>query len=119
MAAGVLVAAIAALLQLFLAATRANVDARDITYATVLAAQKMEELRAAAASDGGEAVEYLNARGDPLFTGPDGAAYERHWLVEPLLADPDNVVVMTVRVWPRGLAHRAVRLITLRARRAE
>jgi Tfp pilus assembly protein PilV len=118
-AAGVLVAGITAVLQLWLVAAHANVEARDATYATVLAAQKMEELRAAPFPDPGGTTEYLDARGDRLSAGPDGAAFERRWTVEPLLADPDAARVVIVRVWRRGAAHRAVQLAMVRMRRGE
>ena len=62
-ATGVLVTGIVALLQLFVVATRANVEARAATYATVLALQKMEELRASPFPAPGDATEYLNGRG--------------------------------------------------------
>jgi len=116
-ATGVLVTGIAAVLQLFVVATRANVDAREITYATVLALQKMEALRAARFPDPGDATEYLNARGVRVTTGRAGGLYERRWTVEPLPAQPADTVVINVRVWRRGLADRAVQLTTLRTRR--
>lgn len=116
-ATGVLVTGITALLQLFIVATRANVEARAVTYATVLALQKVEELRAASFPDPGDATEYLNARGVRLATGARGALYERRWMVEPLPAQPADTVVITVRVWRRGLADRAVELTTVRTRR--
>lgn len=116
-ATGVLVTGITALLQLFIVATRANVEARAVTYATVLALQKVEELRAAPFPDPGDATEYLNARGVRLATGAGGALFERHWMVEPLPAQPADTVVITVRVWRRGLADRAVELTTMRTRR--
>ena len=48
-AAGLLVGSLAALAFVFVFATRANANAQHATYATVLAMQKMEELRAAGA----------------------------------------------------------------------
>ncbi len=117
-ASGILVAGIAAILQLFVIATHATVDARDATYAAVLAAQKIEELRAAPFPAPGDATEYLNARGVRL---PDAARalYERRWTVAPLASQPAETVTVTVRVWRRGAAHRAVRLTTVRTRRGE
>jgi Tfp pilus assembly protein PilV len=117
-ATGVLVSGIAAVLQLFFIATQATLEARDVTYAAVLAAQKIEELRAGALPEPGDAIEYLAANGVRL---PDraGGLYERRWRVTPLPMQPADTVVLTVRVWRDGLAHRAVRLTTVRTRRSE
>lgn len=116
-ATGVLVTGVAAVLHLFIIATRATVDARDATYATVLALQKIEELRAAPFPEPGNATDYVSARGALLPDGPRGALYERRWTVEPLPAQPADTVIITVLVSRRGLAHRAVRLTTVRTRR--
>ena len=115
-ATGVLVAGIAAVLQLFFIATQATLDARDATYAAVLAAQKIEELRASPFPAPGDAVEYLNQRGAQV-TDRAEALYERHWTVTPLPLQPADTVVLTVRVWRRGVAGRGVRLMTARTRR--
>jgi len=117
-ATGILIAGIAAVLPLFVVATRANVEARDVTYATVLAAQKMEELRAAPFPAPGGALEYLDGGGAGL-SGPAGAVYARRWDVAPLPAQPADTVVISVRVWRRGLADRGVGLTTIRTRRGE
>jgi Tfp pilus assembly protein PilV len=119
-ASGLLAAAVAGLAQLFVVAARANADARDTTYATVLAAQKIEELRAAAFPDtmGAESIDYLDAHG---AMGAPGALsmYERRWTIEPLPAYPLDAVVITVVVSARAApSHRAVRLTTIRARKA-
>lgn len=116
-ATGVLVTGVAAVLQLFIIATRATVDARDATYATVLALQKIEELRAAPFPEPGEATEHLNARGAVVVDGTGGALYDRRWTVAPLPAQPADTVVITVLVSRRGVADRAVRLMTIRTRR--
>jgi Tfp pilus assembly protein PilV len=117
-ATGVLVAGIASVVQLFLIATQATVDARDATYAAVLAAQKIEELRAAPFPGPGYATEYLNGRGAQVLDRGD-SLYERRWTVAPLPAQPADTVVLTVRVWRRARASRAVRLTTVRTRRGE
>lgn len=116
-ATGVLVTGVAAVLQLFIIATRATVDARDATYATVLAFQKIEELRAAPFPQPGGATEHLSARGALIVDGTGGALYDRRWTVAPLPAQPADTVVITVLVSRRGLANRAVRLTTIRTRR--
>ena len=90
-AAGLLIGSIAALAFVFVFATRANADARHTTYATVLAMQKMEELRADFAPiHVVEAVDYADIRGTVLVgqSDPPQAVYERHWTVEPLSTPP-------------------------------
>lgn len=117
-AAGVLVTGIAAVVQLFVIATQATLDARDATYGAVLAAQKIEQLRATAFLVPGDAIEYLNYRGAEVLDRVD-ALYERRWTVVPLPLQPAESVVLTVRVWRRGVAGRTVRLTTVRTRRDE
>lgn len=77
-ASTVLTVGLVALAQLFAAATASNLNARHLTYATVLAAQKLEELRA-------EAWGQETAQGD--FDQVD--TYQRRWSIEPI-ADPEN-----------------------------
>ena len=62
-ATGILITAAAAIPQLFTAATRANVEAGAITWATTLAAQKLEELEAQSSLDavGDESIDYLDS----------------------------------------------------------
>lgn len=117
-ATGVVVVGAAAVLQLFTIAAHATIDARDATYAAVLAAQKIEELRAAPFPTPAAATEYLNARGAQV-EGLADALYERRWEVAPLPSQPAETMVPTVRVWRRGVAHRAVQLTTVRTRRNE
>jgi Tfp pilus assembly protein PilV len=119
-AAGLLVGSLAALAFVFVFATRANADAQYATYATVLAMQKMEELRAASLPQVVDAVDYADMRGTVLSgqSDPPQAVYERRWTVEPLVTAPDAlVIVVTVALAPRHRAQHAtqVRLITLRA----
>lgn len=117
-ATGVVVAGAAAVLQLFAIAAHATIDARDATYSAVLAAQKIEELRAAPFPTPAAATEYLNARGAQV-AGLADALYERRWEVAPLPSQPVETIVLTVRVSRRGAAHRAVRFTTVRTRRDE
>jgi Tfp pilus assembly protein PilV len=119
-AAGLLVGSLAALAFVFVFATRANADAQYATYATVLAMQKMEELRAASLPQVVDAVDYADMRGTVLSgqSDPPQAVYERRWTVEPLVTAPDAlVIVVTVTLARRHRAQHAtqVRLITLRA----
>ena len=120
---GVLSVAITGLAQLFVVASQANVRAREMTYATVLATQKIEELRAAVFPEptAGELAESLDARGRVLADGSGArqAAFERRWTIEPLAAYPADAVVVAVAVSRMGSSgDRAVRLTTVRARKA-
>ena len=119
-AAGILVGSLAALAFVFVFATRANADAQYATYATVLAMQKMEELRAASVPiQVVDAVDYADMRGTVLIGQSEPqAVYERRWTIEPLVTAPDAlVIVVTVGLARRHRAQHAiqVRLITLRS----
>lgn len=85
MATGLFVTAIASLAQLFALATRANAAAGEMTVATVLAAQKIEELRAAPylSVAGGQSTDYVDSRGEAIAgaNSARGRAYARHWWV--------------------------------------
>lgn len=111
------VGAIAALAHVFVVAARANAEAQYATYATVLATQKMEELRSM--STPGEvvdAVDYADIHGEALVEGAASgrAAYERRWTVEPLFMTAEALVI-TVTVSRRDASSAGrVRLITIR-----
>jgi Tfp pilus assembly protein PilV len=131
-ATGLLATAIASLAHLFAVATRANLDAGDTTWATVLAAQKIEELRAEPFPElfVEQSVDYLDSGGNRLDDpGSTRRAYTRRWSIEPLSSAPDNTIAITVGVsrYRRGdgdtldsTARRrdAARLVTLRTRKA-
>ena len=85
-----------ALTQVFALTARANATARHVTIASVLAAQKIEELRSTAWSIPAQGVDSV-------------AEFTRQWSVAPLAADPAHTAVIQVRVTPG-----AVRLVTLR-----
>ncbi|HEY5619023.1 MAG TPA: hypothetical protein VIK60_13860 [Vicinamibacterales bacterium] len=113
-----LVGSIATLVQVFLIATRANAEAQYATYATVLATQKMEELRAISPPiETIDAVDYVDVRGAPVVEGVASprAIYERRWTVEPLPTE-SGAVVVTVTVTRRNATPSGrVQLMTLRA----
>lgn len=132
-ATGLLATALASLAHLFAIATRANMEAGDTTWATVLAAQKIEELRAGPFPALQQSVDYLDPGGNRLDDpGATRRAYTRRWWIEPLSSAPDTMVVITVAVsrYRRGDADAAgaadaaarqrdgARLVTLRGRRA-
>jgi prepilin-type N-terminal cleavage/methylation domain-containing protein len=106
--------AITSLTQLFVIATRANADARRATFASILATEKIEQLRSLGAdldregspslsADLPGACDFLDQYGRSLGTGSSplaGTVYTRRWSVEPIPSDPDTFVVQ-VAVFPR------------------
>lgn len=95
----VLTVGVLSLVQLFAVTAMASAGAAHVTMAAVLAAQKVEELRAlpwGAAAGGADRVDI----------------YVRRWSVEPPAAAGD-ALLLTVEVAPGN-----VRLVTARARRA-
>jgi prepilin-type N-terminal cleavage/methylation domain-containing protein len=127
----ILAVALASLAQLFGVAAAANQRARRTTVASILARQKMEELRSLAwdAAPGPSPTgtletevagysDFLDARGQP-FDSPaaaDGVAFVRRWSIERLSTDPGRAHVLRVVV---VAADRRVyaRLTSIRARR--
>jgi len=110
-ALGLLTSALIAIAQLCAVAAHDTLAARHETFASVLAAQKMEELTAAirpAVSPPGTLVrdtpgfvEFLDEFGHTVGIGPsppDGSLYLRRWSVEPLASDPDRTLVVQVLV---------------------
>lgn len=128
-ATGLLATAMASLAHLFAIATRANMEAGDTTWATVLAMQKIEELRAGPFPALQQSVDYLGPGGNRLDDpGATRRAYTRHWWIEPLPSAPDTIVMITVAVsrYRHGDADESdaaagqrdgARLVTLLARR--
>ena len=122
-AIGILITAAAAIPHLFTAATRANVEAGAVTWATTLAAQKLEELQARSSLEtvAGESIDYLNRQGQLDSSGASPRAYTRRWWIEPLPAAPDRTLVVSVAVSryreDDDLAARdTVRIVTLHTR---
>jgi type II secretory pathway pseudopilin PulG len=109
--------ALLVLAQLFAVATRSNRMAREVTYAAVLAAQKMEQLRgpvfsglspspsSALTENTPGFVDYLDESGRWAGTGTTPsprAVYVRRWSVEPLPVDPAGTMVLQVLVISPG-----------------
>jgi prepilin-type N-terminal cleavage/methylation domain-containing protein len=92
--------------QVFTTVTASNLAAERATYATILAAQKVEELRAAPF--------------DSTTSGADAVGgFARAWTIAPLADNPEQAAVIrvvVVRTAARGTD--AVRLLTVRTRRA-
>ena len=125
---------VAALAGLSMMATRANTTARAATFASLLAAQKMEELRSlnwgydalgqprsdltpspadALNHNTSGYFDFLDDTGRSLGDGSSQsaqAAFVRRWSIEPLPSNPANtlvlhVLVMRVRSGQAGSAH--------------
>src|ERR1044071_3131456 len=99
-AAAILASALLALAQLIAFATRETALAGRMTDAALLAAQKIEELRAGSWSE-------LQPGSDSPTPG-----FARTWSVTPLAIDPDYVAVMEVVVTTRGSETRTVAVKT-------
>lgn len=95
-AAAIMASALLALAQLIAFATRETASAGRMTDAALLAAQKVEQLRAGSWSE--------------LQPGSDSPAlgFTRMWSVTPLVTDPDYVAVVEVVVRTRGGETRTV-----------
>ncbi len=98
LASALLVAGVLALMQIITLAGRANETARRLTMGSILAAQKLEELRS---------VEWRVPDGGSDRVGE----FRREWSILPFDADAAHTAVIDVRVTPG-----AVRLVTLRVR---
>jgi prepilin-type N-terminal cleavage/methylation domain-containing protein len=119
-ATSILAIALVSLAQLALLSRASDRAAASITTATVLAQDKMEQLRAAPWPDGGSTAccEYFGAGGASLGDGPTapvGTEYIRRWSIDPVAGVADSARVLQVWVTPRGTA--AVRLLSVRSRR--
>jgi Tfp pilus assembly protein PilV len=99
-AAAILASALVALAQVIALATSATSAAGRMTNAALLAAQKIEQLRAGSWSE--------------LQPGSDSpaAGFTRTWAVTPLAADPDYVALVDVLVRVPGGQTRMVALKT-------
>jgi hypothetical protein len=128
-ALGIFAAALLSLAQLFTISAAVIQRARHVTIASVIASQKLEELRALpAAARAADGIELIDRDGSVLPPGRSrGGAYTRRWSVRPHAADPDRLSVIDVRVTPATPEHARspehgqrpageVALVTMRAR---
>jgi len=98
-AIGILITVAAAIPQLFTAATRANAEAGVVTWATTLAAQKIEELKGRPLEAvAGESIDYLDRQGRLDTPGSLPRAYTRRWWIEPLPSASGRTLVVSVAV---------------------
>ena len=132
-AAVLLTTALVALIQLFVQATRTGVVTRHATVATVLAEQKLEELRGGSLSASPPGVllastagytDHIDQSGRDVGTGatpPGSAVYTRRWSIDPLPQGGAFVVQVSVMRAAADVAGRSgdarlaeeVRLVTV------
>ena len=140
-AISIVAVALTALAQLFLIAAQADIDARRASFSSILATQKLEELRSLGADLGAQgsallnsniagACDFLDEYGRSLGTGASplpGTVYIRRWSVEAISSDPDTFVVQVAvlpRRWSTGPAASDARalggaqIVTVKTRRA-
>jgi type II secretory pathway pseudopilin PulG len=116
MAAGMVAGAFAALAQVLAMSIATNTSARSGSAATVLAAQKMEQLRGLPWGPRSAGVDHLDQAGDILAEGvasPPGTVYVRRWSVD--VSGDEEEIVLRVRVTG---GHNGARLVTTRRRHA-
>jgi prepilin-type N-terminal cleavage/methylation domain-containing protein len=106
--------ALTALAQLLVIAVHADADARRASFASLLAVQKVEQLRSLGAdldvqgspsldTNTPGACDFVDEYGRSLGTAatpPPGTVYTRRWSVERIPGQPDSFVVQ-VAVFPR------------------
>ena len=120
-ATSILAIALVSLAQLALLSRASDRAAAFVTMASVLAQDKMEQLRAAPWPEpaGTSCCEFFDVNGVLLGDGPTplvGTEYVRRWSIDSLAGVSDAARVIQVWVTPRGAA--AVRLMTVRSRRS-
>jgi len=119
-AMAIAVVAVGALAYLVSAATMVNRTARRSTFAALLAADKLEQLRALAF----DAAELTASPADALSADADGfhdtpaEGYRRRWLIAPLPGYSATALVIHVVVSVVGEAGEAS-LITIKAKKAD
>lgn len=116
-ATAILSGAVMAVAQLSVLSSRSNLQSRDISYANVLASQKLAELSARAVSDltptsadawaqaTAGALDYLDGHGAVVTPGDVDALaiYVRRWSITPIAGDTTGGVVIEVSA---GRVHR-------------
>ena len=118
-ASSILTVGLVSLAQLLAMEVATNAAAGQTTYAALLAAQKMEDLRAAnwesLEGSAGEFVDYIDRAGRSFEGTPAIAEFTRRWSVDPLPADPKNTLLIQVIVRTR---RGDTRIVGLRTRTA-
>jgi len=112
LAAVILSVAVIAIAQLFSVGASTNVEAKSRTVATILASQKIEQLRALGAQsdlnwggslteDSAGFVDYLDANSVVIDGGsqqPTGVVYTRRWSILPAPGSPEGLRLVQIRV---------------------
>src|SRR5262245_16885789 len=114
------VVAVGALAYLLSAATAVNRTARRSTFAALLAADKMEQLRALAFDDGQLApspADALQVDADNFHDTP-AEGYRRRWFIAPMPGYPESALVVHVVVSVVGDTGEAS-LVTIKSKKAE
>ena len=115
---GLLTGALVVLAHLTAMSVATNATARHRAVATLLAEQKLEQLRAKPVlSDASNAFEHLSAGGAQVCEGQDTcpeSVFVRRWTIGPVASAPQAVLL---RVAVRHVHYGEVRLATARARR--
>jgi len=117
-ASALLTTGLLAAVQLFIRATATNASARTQTQATLLAVEKMEQLRARSIDDAAlqqSPPEALTTDVEGYFDRP-AESFVRRWSVEALPSYPDDGVVVRVVVRRSGTAGSAL-LETVKVRK--
>ena len=132
-ALALLAGALLGLARMFTTATAVVTTARHITMGSILASQKLEELRTVAsgpppAPDVRDGIEFVDRAGVAAANAETATnvTYTRQWWIRPLPSDRDHVSVISVTVTPgavrRGRSESAPRradevvLVTMQAR---
>jgi len=129
-ATGLLAGALVSLGQMLAISVAANRSARARSYATVLAQQKIEQLRGltwgfdtlgAPVSDAiSETIDYVDEAGNAVAAGrtpPSTIAYVRRWLVEPLPANSNTIIIQVIVTASAFRPLGEVRLTTVKTRK--
>jgi hypothetical protein len=122
-AAGLLAGALVTLAQFVAAGVQSGAAARARAAATLMAEQKMEELRAlpwaAIAAIPSDSTDYLDASGEERCPGAGmacgDAMYVRRWSAAPAPFST-GVIIIEVDVRPVGAGHGSATIVTARAR---
>jgi hypothetical protein len=109
-AAGLIATGLLALAQLMAMTIAVNAGAAHDTSATLLAAQKIEELRTCATGPQSESIEHIDSSGRVVGSGsslPLGAIYLRRSAVRAMPSAPARLLVIQVSVEPVAFAARS------------
>ena len=126
-ASAILGCAVLSVAQLVATATTATADARRVSEATLLAWQKIDELRSLAFAFDDAGLPVTEPRLDPSPAGTlshdtDGYVerlddlYRRRWSIASAVGHPD-LLILSVRVVAAGRENELASAVTLRARR--